>query len=170
MKAFKFSSGAHATREDGMCVMETVAYLAGEPHSYVPKCADMAICNLAILVNDNTTDEIRNEMLQDLPWRIVGTANPLFNLERWNMLMECYKELFGIDRIPAGFRRQGDFVGWSPTGYCSSPNMLKDAYNYNTMHCSTFATICKKYLNKMILFTEIKETPNGVEKMEAEVV
>lgn len=31
--------GDHASREDGMCIMEAVAYVAGGPHSASPVCA-----------------------------------------------------------------------------------------------------------------------------------
>mgnify|MGYP007059429784 CR=1 FL=1 len=38
-RTVRFSSGAHDTREQGMCVMEAVAYIACEQHSDRPKCA-----------------------------------------------------------------------------------------------------------------------------------
>ena len=56
-----------------MCVMEAVAYLAGEPHTDSPECASPVITKLAVWVNDSCSDELRNQLLRDLPWRIVGT-------------------------------------------------------------------------------------------------
>ena len=45
--------GAHATPEDGMCVMECVAYVMGEGHTYTPKCACPVAATFAMYVNDN---------------------------------------------------------------------------------------------------------------------
>jgi hypothetical protein len=74
LKTFQFGKGSHPSREKGMCVMEAVAYLAGEAHSDAPKCACPVITRLAIWVNDSCSDALRNELLRDLPWRIVGTT------------------------------------------------------------------------------------------------
>jgi hypothetical protein len=73
LKTFQFGKGNHSSREVGMCVMEAVSYLAGEAHSDHPTCASPVITPLAIWVNDSCSDELRNELLRDLPWRIVGT-------------------------------------------------------------------------------------------------
>lgn len=72
-KTFRFGKGAHFTREIGMCVMEAVAYLAGEPHTDRPECASPIITSLAIWLNDAASDELRQELLQPLPFRIIGT-------------------------------------------------------------------------------------------------
>lgn len=73
LRTFTFGKGSHLSREQGLCVMEAVAMLAGEAHSDSPACADPAISKLAIWVNDSCDDKLRNELLRDLPWRIVGT-------------------------------------------------------------------------------------------------
>ena len=75
LKTFRFGAGSHPTREQGLCVMEAVAYLAGEQHSDEPKCACPVITRLAIWVNDSCSDELRQELLAALPWRIVGTKS-----------------------------------------------------------------------------------------------
>ena len=86
LKAFTFGRGSHKTREAGMCVMEAVAYLAGEPHSDHPRCACPVITQLAIWVNDSCSDQLRQELLRDLPWRIVGTkASQAIERERGYM-------------------------------------------------------------------------------------
>ena len=83
LKTFNFGKGSHQSREAGMCVMEAVAYLAGEPHSDSPECASVVITKLAIWVNDSCSDALRNELLRDLPWRIVGTkASPEIEQQR----------------------------------------------------------------------------------------
>jgi hypothetical protein len=50
--AIKLSSGSHSGPEVGMCVMECVAYIAGEEHTDRPECASVALSNLAIRLND----------------------------------------------------------------------------------------------------------------------
>ncbi len=83
LKTFTFGKGSHPTREDGLCVMEAVALLAGEPHSDSPECASVVITKLAIWVNDSCSDQLRNDLLRDLPWRIVGTkATPEIEQQR----------------------------------------------------------------------------------------
>lgn len=82
-RPFTFSRGSHKSREDGLCVMEAVAYVAGEPHSDHPECADPVITRLAIWLNDSCGDSLRQELLQGLPFRIVGTkATPEIECRR----------------------------------------------------------------------------------------
>jgi hypothetical protein len=76
LRSFTFGKGAHATREDGMCLMESVAFLAGEDHSDAPACACPVITKLGVWLNDSCHDALRQELLADLPWRIVGTRSP----------------------------------------------------------------------------------------------
>lgn len=75
LQTFTFSKGSHKTREDGMCVNEAAALLAGEEHSASPKCVDPVISRLALWVNDSCDDALRNELLRDMPWRMVGTKS-----------------------------------------------------------------------------------------------
>jgi len=76
LKSFTFGKGSHPTRDDGMCLMEAVAFLANEPHSDAPACACPVITRLGICLNDAADDEFRQTILADLPWRIVGTRSP----------------------------------------------------------------------------------------------
>ncbi len=70
-KAFQFGSGSHGSREDGMCVMECVAYIAGEEHTDQPACACPLITQLAIWVNDTCrSDQERNERLSPHMFRL----------------------------------------------------------------------------------------------------
>jgi hypothetical protein len=75
MKTFRFGRGKHDSREQGMCLLEAVAYLAGEPHTDRPACADPVITRLGHFVNDSASDSQRQELLGDLPWRIIGTKS-----------------------------------------------------------------------------------------------
>ncbi|MBL8732144.1 MAG: hypothetical protein JNN13_07220 [Planctomycetes bacterium] len=65
--------GAHATRADGMCAMEMVAWLAGEPHSDEPRCACPVLAALTRACNDSMNDEARNRHLRPLVPLLVNT-------------------------------------------------------------------------------------------------
>lgn len=72
------SAGNHASPSDGLCVMETVAYIAGEPHSDAPECACPVITRAAININDAMPDDAtRTRLLGPLAFRIAGTKAPL---------------------------------------------------------------------------------------------
>ena len=68
----KYSS--HASREQGMCVMEAVAYVAGEPHSDRPKCVCPVIATLLRSWNDALcSDADRTRLLMPLIPVVIGT-------------------------------------------------------------------------------------------------
>lgn len=48
----KLSHGKHDSAKDGLCVMECVAYVAGEPHTDHPECACPVVTEVAIYAND----------------------------------------------------------------------------------------------------------------------
>ena len=66
------AKGDHRAREEGMCVMEAVAFVAGEPHSDHPACASEVIGTFLRSWNDAMNDEDR-QMLKPLVPRLVGT-------------------------------------------------------------------------------------------------
>ncbi len=63
--------GSHPAN-DGMCAMEAVAYLAGEPHSDAPACASPVLAAFMRRWNDDLDDEGRQRLKPYLP-RLVGT-------------------------------------------------------------------------------------------------
>lgn len=66
--------GAHPTREDGMCAMEMVAWLAGEPHSDEPRCACPVIAAFVRACNDALpSDQARDRQLRPLVPQLVNT-------------------------------------------------------------------------------------------------
>lgn len=69
----KVEHGAHDNREEGMCVMEAVAYIAGEPHDDHPMCVSQAITEVMIQTNDSLDDESRQRLLEVVP-EIIGTG------------------------------------------------------------------------------------------------
>jgi hypothetical protein len=64
--------GSHSTRDDGVCAMEAVAWLAGEPHSDRPACACPVIASFVRAMNDQLPDEERGRLKPYLA-KLVGT-------------------------------------------------------------------------------------------------
>jgi len=69
----KLAKGNHKPETD-LCVMEAVAYFAGERHSDRAACACPAITSFAIAINDMCTDEQRQRLKPYIPL-IVGTRD-----------------------------------------------------------------------------------------------
>jgi hypothetical protein len=68
-------AGAHPSRDDGMCAMEMVAFVAGEAHSDEPRCACPVIAALVRACNDAMGDAARNRYLRPLVPALVGTRS-----------------------------------------------------------------------------------------------
>jgi hypothetical protein len=67
-------SGSHSSITSGACVMEAVAYVAGEPWSDHPACASKVIGAFLSSWNDTLNDDDRNRLLKPYVTRLVGTA------------------------------------------------------------------------------------------------
>lgn len=67
------STGSHASIEDGVCVMEAVSFVAGEPWSDHPTCASLVIGDFLRTWNDAMTDDDRQMLVPLIP-RLIGTA------------------------------------------------------------------------------------------------
>ncbi|MGE3173482.1 MAG: hypothetical protein AB7O97_12730 [Planctomycetota bacterium] len=69
--------GAHERRDDGMCAMEMVAWLAGEEHSDEPQCACPVIAAYVRTLNDFLpNDAARDRLLRPLVPKFVNTREP----------------------------------------------------------------------------------------------
>ena len=73
--AANLAQGAHAESSRRMCVMEAVAYVAGEPWTDSPQCACPIISAFLRAWNDALPDSERNTLLKDLIPRLVGTRS-----------------------------------------------------------------------------------------------
>lgn len=73
IEQISLAAGAHKTRDDGMCAMEMVAWLAGEPHSDEPQCACPVLAAFVRACNDAMNDAQRNRFLRPLVPSLVGT-------------------------------------------------------------------------------------------------
>ncbi len=75
LDALQLGRGSHSAPNNGMtaaCVMEAVAYVAGEPWSDHPKCASPIITSFLVSWNDSMSDEDRQMLKPYIP-RLVGT-------------------------------------------------------------------------------------------------
>jgi hypothetical protein len=73
LEALTLLKGSHDSPDEGMCVMEAVAFVAGEEHSDYPECASRVIGHFLRNWNDNLDDAGR-QMLKPYVLRLVGTA------------------------------------------------------------------------------------------------
>lgn len=70
----RLQKGQHEDRSNGLCIMETAAYIAGEAHSDHPVCASPVITSFLISWNDSLpSDEDRERLLKPLVQLVVDT-------------------------------------------------------------------------------------------------
>jgi len=74
LKNIKLKSGATSANDHEMCVMEAVAYVAGEPWSDRPKCASKVIAAFCRSWNDSMDDATRQRLKPYVP-KLIGTAD-----------------------------------------------------------------------------------------------
>ncbi len=70
----KLQYGAHETRDDGMCAMELIAYLAGEQHTDHPDCACPVLTGYTLRLNDSMPEDWRQQLKPYLPL-LIGTRD-----------------------------------------------------------------------------------------------
>ena len=76
--ALVLSAGSHQSRQDGMCVMEAVSYVAGERWSDAPQCTCPIIAGFLRSWNDGLpTDADRDRLLRPLIPAVIGTRSTL---------------------------------------------------------------------------------------------
>jgi hypothetical protein len=75
LEPLKLGRGSHEPPSNGLvnaCVMEAVAYVAGEPFSDRPACASPVITSFLVSWNDSM-DDVDRQMLKPYIVRVVGT-------------------------------------------------------------------------------------------------
>lgn len=87
LDAITLRKGAHESRDDGVCLMEAVAWYAGEKHTDRPTCVCPMLNRMGIRLNDSLPDEKRIRLLQYVP-RLVGTAGDGHQQARGLMAMD----------------------------------------------------------------------------------
>ncbi len=90
LQTISFSAGQHATREEGMCIMEVCAWIAGETHSDHPLCACPVISSFLREWNDGLPDDAtRNRLLSQFVFRLPGTkSTEAIELRRGEMALD----------------------------------------------------------------------------------
>ena len=71
----QLKGGSHSNPEEGMCAMEAVAYIAGEPHSDHPECVSPVIAAFMRTWNDGLGDEDRDRLLKPYLTKVIGTKS-----------------------------------------------------------------------------------------------
>lgn len=74
LETYYLQNGNHQSRDEGMCAMEFVAYLANEPHSDAPSCVSPLITSFIISCNDRWSDEDR-QLLKPYLLKAIGTRD-----------------------------------------------------------------------------------------------
>ena len=69
----RLKSGSHRRREDGVCLLEAAAWIAGEAHGDHPKCVCKILAAYGRNLNDLLPDDMRQELVPLLP-KMIGTA------------------------------------------------------------------------------------------------
>ena len=87
LRGITLDSGSHDTREEGMCLMELVAWLAGQEHSHLPTCTSPTLADYASFVNDHLPHAPRQRLLSIAP-ALVDTSCPDCEEARVNTLVE----------------------------------------------------------------------------------
>ena len=86
LETLHLESGAHSKNDEKrMCVMEAVAYVAGEPWSDAPQCASPVISAFLRSYNDSVSDEVRQSLKQYIP-RLIGTRGSQVVEERRSLV------------------------------------------------------------------------------------
>ncbi|GLS69914.1 glycosyltransferase family 61 protein [Methylobacterium tardum] len=67
------AAGWHAGAEAGLCALEAVAYVAGEPHSDQPACASPSLAAFIGTWSDRLSQDARDALILPLVPRLVGT-------------------------------------------------------------------------------------------------
>lgn len=100
--------GSHRTRDDGMCAMEMVAWLAGEAHSDEPACACPVLAALMRASNDLMSDRQRDALLRPLVPMLVNSrrAAAAEAARGWRAVDHLLRHL-----SPVLLRQRGDAAG-----------------------------------------------------------
>lgn len=87
LDAIVLREGGHRTRGDGMCLMEAVAFFAGEKHSDRPDCTSPALAEYARRLNDRLKNDRERARLKVLIPILVGTNQPEAEAERRRVIV-----------------------------------------------------------------------------------
>ena len=128
LQSFSLGKGSHTSIENGACIMEAAAWIAGERWSDHPKCACPVITAFLQNWNDSLSDEDRNRLLKPLVLRVVGTrATPEIEKRRAIMAADWYVRVQTPTWLRlAGLAEQADAVAALPeiTDFLQCPSLM----------------------------------------------
>lgn len=75
LSVFELSAGKHDEPANGLCALEAVAWLDGQPHSDRPRGVCEALRDFVVMMNDTApSNELRQKLVPYLP-RLIGTED-----------------------------------------------------------------------------------------------
>ncbi len=100
------ASGGHTKRDDGVCLLEAVAWFAGLPHSDSPPCTDRVLAAFGRRLNDRLSEQDRQLLVPLIP-TLVGTAgSPELSRRRmFHLVDSCIRRA-----LPVMCRARGEEV------------------------------------------------------------
>ncbi|QEE24560.1 hypothetical protein CS053_08620 [Rhodanobacter glycinis] len=127
VRAIALQSGGHTAIGEGMCVMEAVSYVAGEPWSDAPACACPVIGAFMRSWNDSLPDDKRTELLRPLITRLVGSkSTPEVEGRRATMACDWLVRMYTPAWLRlAGLTAQADALAGLPeiTDFANTPSI-----------------------------------------------
>src|SRR6185312_16006004 len=125
--AIALASGGHTGIDDGMCVMEAVAYVAGEPWSDAPSCACPVIGAFMRSWNDSLPNDKRTELLRPMIPSLVGSkSTPAVENRRAIMACDWLVRMYAPAWLRlAGLTAQADALANLPeiTDFANTPSI-----------------------------------------------
>lgn len=83
------TSGSHRDRSDGVCLMEAVAWWAGEAHTDAPECASPVLTSFGQSLNDRLPADKRQELKAFIP-AIAGTRGDGLDERRGYLALDWF--------------------------------------------------------------------------------
>lgn len=103
--------GSHVSPDDGLCLLEAVAFVQGEDHTDAPRCVSEILADFGRRLNDVLDDERRQE-LKPLITQLPGTAGDGLDEQRGLLALDwlirtytpAWLELAGLSAEAAELR------------------------------------------------------------------
>lgn len=111
LTTIRLDAGGHNTRDEGLCLLEAVAWVAGEPHTDQPACVSPVLGAFGRRLNDVLPDDKRQQ-LTPLIQRLPGTAGDGLDEARGYMALDwlirtytpAWLDLAGLSEEAASLR------------------------------------------------------------------